>query len=214
MRLTIVIFMLLMVNTAFGSGWYCEEVASEWMEKGVLLQSCGIGYGSDENAARLDAFNNARKEFENICNGDTNCANNIVNVDPQRTSCDKKDDSFVCHRLFYYHITEKKRYVQAPIREPKVIEIKTTEKPTIVNNTNHITVHKHFNTIKKAVFKEGKYKKYKTFLRSANGVSIYETNSHEYQGIHLTNPSEAAISRAVKRGSSSGGMPRIYIHRN
>ena len=214
MKATIILLSMFMLSSAYAGGWYCEEVSSEWMEKGALLQSCGIGYGANENDARLDAFNNARKEFDNICNKDTSCSNNVVNIEPMRTSCDKEGDRVVCHRLIYYHITDKKRIAQQESREPTVIEIRTTEKPTVVNNTNHITVNKHYNTIKKATFTGGKPKKYRTYLRTVNGVSIYETNSRSYQGIHLDNPSESALASAVKRGGSSGGMSHIYIHRN
>jgi hypothetical protein len=217
MKTTLILLSFLTISPALASGWYCQEVASSWLEQGVTLQSCGIGYGSDENEARLDAFNNAKKEFENVCNKDTNCANNVVNIDPQRTSCDRKDDKVICHRLVNYHITKIKRQESsAPNPELKVIEIKTvvTETPTIINNTNHIVVHEHYNTYKNATFKGDEFKAYKTYVRTVNGVSIYETNSRSYQGIHLDNPSESEIASAVKRGSSSGGMPVIYIHRN
>ena len=216
MKTAILLLSMFVFSSAYASGWYCEEVSSAWMEKGVLLQSCGIGYGADENEARLDAFNNARKEFENICNKDTNCASNVVNIDPQRTSCNRKEGKVVCHRLIYYHITAKRRIERTKAWEPDVIEIKRIEKPTVVNNhnTNHITVHKHYNTIKKATFKGKEYSPYKTYLRTVKGVSIYETNSRSYQGMHLYNPSEAEIQRSIKIGSRSGGMPRLYIHRD
>jgi len=214
MKTAIILICLFTFSPVFASGWYCEDVSSAWMEKGVLLQSCGIGYGDNENSARLDAFNNARKEFDNICNSNTSCANNVVNIDPQRTSCDKKDGKVICHRLIYYHITKKKRREQVKSWEPEVIEIKTVEKPTVIKNTNHITIHKHYNTIEKATFKGKEFREYRTYLRTVKGVSIYETNSRKYQGVHLYNPSESEISRSIKIGSTSGGMNRIYIHRN
>lgn len=214
MKTIIILLSLLILSPAYAE-WYCEKVASAWMEKGVMLQACGIGYGKDENDARLDAFNNAKKEFENICNADTNCANNVINIDPQRTACDKTEEGYTCHRLVYYHITEKKREVAsvAP-KEPTVIEVRTTEKQTVVNNTNNIVVHQHYNTVKQATFVGSKYEKFNNYLRTVNGVSIYETNTREQQGYHLNNPSESELNSAIKAASSSGGMKRIYIHRN
>ncbi len=216
MKTTLLLLAIFMLSPTLASAWYCEKVSSEWMEKGITLQSCGIGYGEDENAARLDAFNNAKKEFENVCNEDSSCSNNIVNIDPQRTTCDKAAKGFVCHRLVYYHITDKKRQVVTKPSEPTVIEIKTVEQPTVINenNTNHIVIHKHYNTIKQATFQGKEFKPYRTYLRNVNGVSIYETNSRQYTGVHLVNPSDSEIDRAIKRGSTSGGMNAIYIHRN
>ncbi len=208
MKVIIVLLTFIPYTLVFASGWYCEEVASSWMQKGTILQSCGIGYGKDENLARLDAYANARKEFDNICNEHTACSNKIVNVDPQRTSCTKNKDGFICHRLFYFYIANKNREIASN-------PVKLNRGP-IIHNTNHVTVHQHqhYQTIQKTVSILKKNKKYRTFIRSVKGVSIYSTNSRRYQGIHLTNPSESEINRAIKRGSSSGGMPRVYIHRN
>ena len=215
MKILIIFLSFFAFTQVFALEWYCNEVASEWMEKGVTLQACGIGSGVDENTARLDAFNNAQKEFENICNKDTNCANNVINIDPQRTTCDKKNGQIVCHRLIYYHITDKKRQVVTKSWEPDVIEIKTVEKPTVINNTYHTTVHQHYSTIKANKNQvNNKPQEYRNYIKSVNGVSIYETNSRKYQGTHLDNPSESEINAAIKRGSRSGGMNRIYIHRN
>src|ERR1022692_4873379 len=106
----ILLMLLLQLPNAYAGGWYCNQVASEWVEEGKVLRACGIGKGDDENTARQDASNSARKEFDLICNKDTSCSNKVINIDPQRTECSEDDDGFTCHRLFNYHITDRERH--------------------------------------------------------------------------------------------------------
>jgi len=211
------LLLLLLSSTANAGGWYCKSVASEWVEAGKILRSCGIGKGDDENTARLDAYNNARKEFDVICNKDTTCANKVVNIDPQRSECSEDEDGFTCHRLFNYHITDVERrkeavVVQQPSVEPTSVEEKVevhNHSTNVTNyNTNYITVKPVEKEIIRSNNRKGK-DSYRTFLRRANGSTIYSTNSREYQGVYLTNPSDEEIEMATKRG---GGMKTIYIY--
>ena len=214
MRLIITFVLIVLTTNIFSVEWFCKEVSSSWMERGVILQACGIGYGDDENSARLNAFDNAQKEFEKVCNKDSVCSTKVVNIDPQRTTCSNKEGLIICHRLFYYYISNKDR-VSHNTWEPTVIEIKRVEKPIVNNNYNtyKTTVHQHYNSYPNAKLKVEKPRKYRQYIRTVKGVSIYETNDSSYTGVHLYNPTESEINRAINIGSTSGGMSRIYIHR-
>jgi hypothetical protein len=214
------IVLLLLSNNAYATGWYCQSVASEWVEEGKTLRACGIGKGGDENTARQDASNNARKEFDLVCNKDTLCANKAINIDPQRSECTEDDEGFTCHRMFNYHITNEERKREAVIVTPAV-RYNEDDEPAVVekkievrhfrnvtnNNTNYITVQPVIQTIVKSNSVKGK-DSYRTFIRSVNGVTIYSTNSRQYQGVYLTNPSDSEIERATKRG----GLNAVYLY--
>jgi hypothetical protein len=82
--------------------WYCKEVASE--RSGNIIHSCGIGTGQDENEARSTAFDNAKTEFKKICNLSSDCKNHMISVNPERTTCDKIETGYKCHRLLTFSI--------------------------------------------------------------------------------------------------------------
>lgn len=224
-----IIALIILVFSQSAYSWYCEEVSSEWMEKGKILRSCGIGSGLDENTARLSAYNNARKEFDLICNKDTTCANKVVNIDPQRSVCTPNADGggVTCHRLFHYYITSEDRKESPP--EPKEApkspkaEQKTIIYKTEVHNHNQITnvYNSNYITVKepeRAAPREsgnnvgsGAAPAFRSFIRQAGRVTVYSTNSRQYQGVYLTNPSNDEIERAISRGNS-GGMGAVYIY--
>ena len=85
--------------------WYCKEVASE--RQGNIIHSCGIGTGNDENEARSTAFDNAKIEFKKVCGLSADCKNHLVSVKPERTTCDKVETGFKCHRLLTFSIGPK-----------------------------------------------------------------------------------------------------------
>jgi hypothetical protein len=210
------------LKIAHAEGWYCEKVASEWMEKGKILRACGIGNGPDENAARLDAFNNARKEFDVICNKDTTCSNKVINIDPQRSDCQPTGNGVVtCHRLFHYYITEVERKPSTEGDSTTKVETKTitakVENKTEVHNQIQNVTNNNYVTIKQPVIKEIVRDRrasdgYRSLIKVAGRVSLYSTNSRQYQGVYLTNPTEDEINRAITRGNRSGGMNAIYIY--
>lgn len=123
------LFILCFSTSGYAADWYCREVASQWAEKGKVLAVCGIGSGSSEDAARLNAYNSAQKEFSGVCHRNTTCGTRVVNVDPQRSQCDLKKGVFVCYRLFYYHITSQER------KDVNVLNVKVYNQ-----------VHNHYNT--------------------------------------------------------------------
>ena len=208
-----VVFTIFFTNNAYSS-WYCNQVASEWVEHGKTLSACGVGYGKDENEARINAFENAKKEFNNVCGKETSCAGRMVNIDPQKSDCGGKEDGFTCRRLFYFHITdqyatpEEAPIVVAPA-EPKIIK----EKTEINNIHNEYTIINQPTKIIPRGMAGGNYKQY---VRSVGNVQIYETNNRDNHvpGAYLKNPSETDLNHAIKRASRSGAMNRIYIIRD
>jgi len=207
-QLIAITFLLLVSRYAFSADWYCKEVASEWMEKGKSLQTCGIGYGRNENEARADAFKNAQKEFKNVCNKNSRCYNKVTNVDPKRTECKRSNSGYICHRLINFIITDEEKEEELTFKPKEEKEVVHNHYKTINNNYNTI------NKIKKANIIQTVSPSYKTFVRRVQGVSIYEASwdNRNDQGIHLENPTDSEVESAVRR-ASSGNMPRIFIHR-
>lgn len=203
------ILLVLFISTTAHAGWYCDKVASEWTDPGKILKACGIGKGEDENTARLSAYNNARKEFDLVCNKDTSCANKVINIDPQRTECTSGDRGFTCHRLFFYHVTDEDRET-TPQVDKKDFE------PKVINNYNN--VYNNYITIKTAKDHDNsdsnnyKPKSFRSFIRQSGRVTVYSTNSREYQGVYLTNPTEEEIEREITRGNRSGGVNTVYLY--
>jgi hypothetical protein len=88
-------------SVAVAEGWLCTEAASQ--RSGDVIRSCGVGYGSDENAARRDAFDNARIEFGALCDTSDDCRGREVSVTPERTSCEPTaDGGYKCYRLLVF----------------------------------------------------------------------------------------------------------------
>ena len=238
---TLVLLMFLSMNS-YAAGWYCSEVASEWMDKGKILSTCGIGIGFTENEARLNAYKNSRKEFDLICGKGTTCANKVIAIDPQRTACTQDGEQYTCHRLFWYHITnkvnpppeiikpkEKIKLVDPVKKEEEFGATKPNSEPSLVQN---IYNQSYIVFQPPAEPKVGPPRQstpqniepprqpaqekhsYKTFIRRAGGVSIYQTNSREYQGVYLTNPENYELEAAITRGNRSGNMNVIYIDKS
>ena len=220
------VFLLTMLPViAHSADWYCDQVASAWVEAGKTLSSCGVGSSKDEATAKTKAFENAKDEFNKVCAKDTSCGDKIVNIDPQRTDCKKLDDIFICKRLFYFHITDeikKEGEPQVIVKEvPQVIIQKEVE----VIEKENVTVHNHYNIVNQpvsvirapATLSEGneKSRPYRSYIRSVGSVKIYETNTpNYYTGIQLMNPSDTQIEDAIRTASKSGAMNYIYIIRN
>lgn len=77
--------------------WFCKEESSKRVDDTIL--SCGIGIGNDENEARLNAFENAKKEFAHVCSSSNDCNQANVYVEPKRTSCEIVGGQTKCYRL-------------------------------------------------------------------------------------------------------------------
>ena len=88
-----------------GAEWLCEEEASQ--REGNTIKSCGIGQAKTEAEARDMALDNAKKEFDKICNASVDCAGHETIADPRRTSCSLKGNTYTCHRLIAFEISSK-----------------------------------------------------------------------------------------------------------
>jgi hypothetical protein len=99
-------------SVSFGSDWLCQEEASQRHDNEIY--SCGIGTGDDENSARLNAFDNAKKEFQKICELSDDCNGRQISVWPQRTACEKKGRKYQCHRLVVFGVQSATKVVLNP----------------------------------------------------------------------------------------------------
>lgn len=97
------LILLLLSTTAHATEWLCTEEASQ--REGANILACGIGTGSDENTARLNAFDSAKAEFTKVCSGSDDCNNKQVSILPKRTSCEQTTNgSYKCYRLVTFNI--------------------------------------------------------------------------------------------------------------
>jgi len=105
------ILFILFINISYASdNWFCKEVSTE---KGdTWYKTCGIGYGETEHLARGWAMVHAYKEFKVICSTSEFCKNMGTEVEPKRTTCDKTDKGYVCHRLFQFNLVKKSEPTQ------------------------------------------------------------------------------------------------------
>lgn len=86
--------------------WLCKEESSRRQGDDTVL-ACGIGIASDENEARLQAFDNAKLEFDKLCKASDDCQGRPVSIEPKRTTCEQDSDQiFKCYRLLAFTITK------------------------------------------------------------------------------------------------------------
>jgi hypothetical protein len=194
---------LMLIPSLTHASWYCDQVASAWVEEGKILATCGSGKASDESEAKIKAFENANEEFQKICNKQTVCGTKVVNIDPQRSDCKKVGGEVYCKRLFYFRVTERdKKELDAP---PAVIQ-------NITNHNYNQTIHQPIKVIKERVKIVDKDNAFKRFVRSDGHVQIYETNQRGHSGYYLINPSDYEIDSAIRR-AKTGTMNKIFILR-
>jgi len=96
------IMLLLLTSDVYAQTWFCTEESSR-REKGQI-SACGVGAGTTEDQARLDAANHAKAEFDHICNASSDCKDHEVFVEPRRTTCEQERGGFKCYRLIVYLI--------------------------------------------------------------------------------------------------------------
>jgi hypothetical protein len=111
-----------MVNQIQASdSWLCTEESSQ--RRDDVISSCGIGVASDENQARAKAFDNAKAEFDRICNPSADCKDHEITIEPKRTSCMKtKTGKVKCYRLVAFTVGNAK---VAPTPSPEAKNTKT-----------------------------------------------------------------------------------------
>lgn len=198
-----IFILLIFVPSLTHASWYCDQVASAWVEEGKILATCGSGTAENEASAKIKAFENANEEFQKVCGKQTGCGTKVVNIDPQRSDCKNTDKGFSCRRLFYFHITDKnKKELESP---PAVIQ-------NITNHNYNQTINQPIKVIKERVKIVDKDNAFKRFVRSEGHVQIYETNQRGHSGYYLINPSDYEIESAIKR-AKSGTLNKIFIMR-
>lgn len=98
-----VVGVLIGVRGAVADSWLCTDEASQ--RKGNAILACGIGVGSDENVARLTAFDAAKAEFVKLCSASDDCKRRIITVQPHRTACEQNaEKGYKCYRLIEFDI--------------------------------------------------------------------------------------------------------------
>lgn len=120
-RILTALLFLLADNSFAKSEWLCTEASSQ--RRGDSIYSCGIGSGKDENEARLNAFDNSKKEFNRICDSSDDCKGHEISVNPERTACEKGTNTFKCYRLIVFTINEKAKNgtAKSPSAETNIV---------------------------------------------------------------------------------------------
>jgi len=119
-QLAVFAILILAGTSALAEDWLCTEASSQ--RSGNVVRSCGIGLGNDENAARRDAFDNAKTEFSALCGASADCDGHAVNVYPERTNCTPQGGGgFKCYRLLVFTITEQLAEREAIAEMPQPI---------------------------------------------------------------------------------------------
>lgn len=103
--MTNLILALISMSIAQADDWLCTSEASQKRDTTIL--ACGIGNAGDENGARAQAFENAKKEFDRICTLSDDCRGRKINVVPNRTACEQKANIVTCRRLLSFQIGEE-----------------------------------------------------------------------------------------------------------
>lgn len=100
----LIFFLPILVNA--NEQWICTEASSQRQGNDIL--ACGIGLGKTENDARLNAFDNAKTEFQRICSSSDDCKNHSITAEPKRTTCDAdKNGKIKCYRMIDFTIGSK-----------------------------------------------------------------------------------------------------------
>ncbi len=98
--LTMFIMLTLYTNA---NAWYCNQVASERV--GDRIFSCGIAEDFTENLARIKAFENAKIEFDKVCENSVDCRDMEYVIYPMRNECKSKGRIWLCYRGLEFKIT-------------------------------------------------------------------------------------------------------------
>ena len=106
MKIGLLLAMLLSSSIANASDdWLCKSQSSVKYE--ASIDACGIGQAATEGQARLEAFDNARQEFNKICKSSDDCDGYKINAVPKRTTCEESKGSFKCYRLIQFNIIDE-----------------------------------------------------------------------------------------------------------
>ena len=136
-----VLILAMLATTKSAFAWLCHETAS--IREGNTIIVCGVAIAVTLEEARLSAFNNARAEFNNICDESYHCKNFEANMEPLRTDCKNIGNNFQCHRGLKYIITNIKKkdlIAKAKINWDKYYQ-KITDLVLLNSNKNYYQYH-------------------------------------------------------------------------
>lgn len=104
MRFLFLVFVLFLAQNAYASeNWLCTEAGIT--REGNTFISCGMGNGYSESTARDRAFYQAKHEFTQLCEIDSDCKKRKITVEPGRTSCEEiSKHNFQCYRLIRFTV--------------------------------------------------------------------------------------------------------------
>ncbi len=102
-----IIMLLMSVNAWPSDQWLCVEDSSQI--QGSQILACGIGEGPTESVARKAALKSAQDEFSAVCDTQTLCGEHKYRAIPSRSTCEKTDSGWKCHRLVKYEIESDKK---------------------------------------------------------------------------------------------------------
>lgn len=106
------LLLLLLGSDLHADQWLCSEESSQ--RQNNVIFACGVGTGDDEDKARRSSFENAKNEFDQICNSSSDCKYHEVTVIPKRTSCEEKNGAYKCYRLIAYVLGDESRKPPMP----------------------------------------------------------------------------------------------------
>lgn len=71
--------------------WFCKSQAMS--RSGNVFYVCGVGLGSHDlpQQGRWEAYHDAQRNFETICDRSDDCKNKKITVEPKRTDCEVVD---------------------------------------------------------------------------------------------------------------------------
>lgn len=105
-RINSAILILTLLSSSAGAeeNWFCTDGTSRRV--GNELHVCGVAQSADEGSARIAALQNAKSEFDKLCDASSDCKGRAVTLDPARSDCEKQSAGFQCRRLIVFRIGE------------------------------------------------------------------------------------------------------------
>lgn len=177
--LLLILSILFFIDLAHAE-WFCSSVSTE--KNGNTYLSCGIGQGPDEAEARANALIVAKTEFKAVCVGSSDCEGREVSIQPERTTCIKKDEGYSCHRMVIFTVGEPKdeKKLEESKSEPKPFSaLEMMDKPVLKIGMTKQDLLKFFgapDAVHRRILDKGEFqfiflgKKFCTFNRSCSVV--------------------------------------------
>lgn len=133
--LIMVMIILIFLPATAKEEWLCTEQSSQRI--GDSFNSCGVGIGADENAARTKALDNAKTEFLKICESSDDCKGQQVSAVPGRTTCEKTNEGYKCYRLVIFSVSpqlsDKRSVASETVRRSRIVLRKGMSKQELVS---------------------------------------------------------------------------------